>query len=338
MTNLVCYVYAEDKTVNERLDFVFLDIGLNRGSIDPADVVLDLSKSCDTDEIYIIGEGRTIAPNKLTSLNEQLDSRNQYQAVADFGFPFQGDFDSFKENFFIPKFANYNRDTVFVLLPEAHPHSFHSLPPIFAEKNALMDLKRSFFSIQWISHILSEDDNTVLNLNEGIAGLETAIENFTPSSDPMRDAIELFGYNTHDTISNVFTNNLGVYSAKLEDSFYLFFDSMIMDGYQPGMSFEETFERMTPEGLFYDERVIPMIRETYDHIKSWNQKQLNEASENICEFRSKEIAERALAYAQDKNPKLVLLTFGMAHTGGIIKALENAQMSYLILQANSREL
>ncbi len=177
----------------------------------------------------------------------------------------------------------------------------------------------------------------VLNVKEGIRGLFNAAKDFSPGPNPIEDAGKLYGANVYSTLANIFSRDQ-IYSTNIEDPLPFSIEAFFMLGkFTAGMNFETLIKNITSETGEISDSIVPVFKRAYDEIKTWEPSKLASTSSQICEFRSQQMALNAIKLAKEKKPEIIFMTFGMAHSHGVIEALEANGYSYILLNANSRK-
>ena len=309
--------------------YLYLDIGILGGSLDPMDHVLDLNEKCD-DEIQITGRNLVDLVVKESSARDQWKGAGQ--VMEEFGYQLESGSDRFDENFVIPAYGNHGSETTFILLPEIHSYA---LPEAFRTKNAMMEFKRTLLALGW----MEKNKGQILNLKEGPQGFGLPmLKEFTPSGDAFADAYNIAGHTPFVSLLNIYKDSPRLYSTNTESFFNVVLQALVMSGYKHGSSYEDTLAFLAKSGFPLKSAARAEMHKVWETLHSWSLQQYEAATKTICEDRSHSIAEKALSLAQEKRSNLIFLTFGASHSGGIIKHLERRKVNYILVLANTKAL
>ena len=315
-------------------DFGFIDLGLLPGRVDAMDFIIDFSKSCDSDDLFINGGGKRATFDQIQKLNISLGQMEKASGIVQgMGFKLGSDPSIVDDHFVVPKYANKGSNVTFILLPEGHPSM---VPDHLKAKNATIDFKRTIFAIQRIQN--QSDGHVILNLKEGLEGHSPLVPGFVSKNDPYEDAWELVTHNTYFSLANMYDSNK-VFSATLESPFLWALDAMTRLGnFHPEMTFPKVISNMEAWVGEIPKESQALFEETFKRISQWTPQRLAKAKSTVCEDRSKRMAQKAIEHVNRKNATLVFLTFGMSHSKGIIEEIERSGFNYVMLIGNSKPL
>lgn len=316
--------------------YIFWDSGQLPGLVDETDMIFDYTKSCEeSGALLSVKNAKTIF-----SIQQEINSLASVKKVLEkFGLPFFKMSENVKgdQHLYVPR-HHYNpeKDTIYVLLPEAHLGA--SLELIkgnkqLLERFLLINVKRALLGTLWIEDGLAPSDK-ILNLNEGPKARSFLFTDWTPSGNKYSDVVDIAGHSVFSSLGNIYQGENRLINSGTEEPLSIALDALTgATDYVPGMAFENVLASYIIQASSSE---VALLKLAYDHVKDLSLDQLEKITEDLCEKRSIAMGEEAIRLTENKKPKLVFLTFGMAHTHGVVQVLERENVNFIILMSNAK--
>lgn len=306
--------------------YFFWDSGTTASKVDSGDIIVDVSKSCNSPQAQVNMPG--LIENPIPANLEPQGIAKTQEVLKEFSF--SGIQDRFVQSARVFDHFHGKGSELIVLLPEAHL----VLNPQAVSRHRNLQVNRSRLVEQMIERAQLSRDALILNLREGIEGskipkIKEAVSLESNEIDFMQ--LAKAGYpSTFVGLNHIKSKKFPVLSAYIE-SFQLIGAEFLLGlgSYMPGKSFRDT---VTEGELYYGE--FPnkrALKQEFAKIQTMSEEKLAHLKATICQSRGEQMVLRVLALTKKEKASLVFLTYGSLHHHEITQLLKRKKKSFVTL-------
>lgn len=306
----------------EMLPFVW-DQGAERDRADRGDVILDVSRACNSDDIAINLPGLLEHPLPVLPAP---DPENTRQRLAQAGIELNPPGLASLVNVF-----DHNLDQagpLFVLLPESHISIGGQAEE---RRHDLLHFMNAFVAVG----LIEATPGPILNLREGLANTpprrEFALEGTNRFSQLLNQVERVHGM-AFTNLALLYQDETRVHSSYLEKGSAMATQILLAFGeMDSAQTFADALANVKRNYRTDIDRVMDLAP-AYERLSKLDHVARTLVLNLLCVTRGEQMAERAIEMAREKQAALVFVGYGASHHAEIAAALRKAHKRFVALQ------